>query len=88
MTTKTMHVLNQFYLAIQGSLHAGAKKKVLYCTQNEILSVLDPTYNYPRMTGKNRCNISGKHCFRSLCISNLYFNSKDKFLFVQCRKIL
>ena len=37
----------------------------------------------PRMAGENRCNISSKHCFRSLCISNLYFNLKDQFLFAQ-----
>ena len=39
------------------------------------------------MARKSRCNISNWHCFRSLCITNLYFNLKGKFLFVQHRKI-
>ena len=49
---------------------------------------LDPACNYPCIAGKDRCNISSKHCFRSVCIINLFFNFKDRFLLVQHGTIL
>ena len=39
------------------------------------------------MVRKNWCNAPSKRCLISLFISNLYFNPKDNFLFVQDRKI-
>ena len=36
---------------------------------------------------KNRCNVLSKHRFASLCISNIYFNLKDKFLLLQHMKM-
>ena len=56
------------------------KKKVPHCTQNE-LQILSAC-NYPRMAGKTDATYPV-----SLCIINLYFNLRDKFLFVQRRKI-
>ena len=50
--------------------------------QHLTLHVITPVWSE-----KNRCNISSKHCSKSLCINNLYFNLKDNFLFVGHRKI-
>ena len=36
--------------------------------------------SYFRMALKTQCNVFSKHCFKSLCISNIFFNMKDKFL--------
>ena len=59
------------------------------------LSVISPPYLIIVTTACHACmaekkpmqHISSKHCFRSLCIRNLYLNLKDKFSFVYPRKI-
>ena len=61
------------------------KEKALDCTQNELkfywhlpLHVITPVWLE---------KTDAAYCFRSFCTSNLYFNLKVKFIFVQHRKI-
>ena len=43
------------------------------------MQCFDHTHDYPHMAKKNLCNIFSEHCFKSLCISNLYFKSNNNF---------